>query len=552
VAKSRRDLNGVTGVTEAVITPHTMAADAVEFDALVRRATALHEQGYFDAARQVAMEVVSRRKDHVGALIVLSNALRDLGRFDEALQVLSHVLRVSPDNTNALSSAALTFFFKEDWPRAWRSFDVRFRLMEQPPQVTTPGRDGKPMPKPRWREGPIPESILVLGEQGLGDTIMFARYLPLLRKSGARVVCVVQQRLLALLQTLEADVEWRPSEKAGSVSGIKAWTPMMQLPQALALAPDQFVQTIPYLHAEPDRAARWKERIGSHGFKVGIAWQGNPDKRIDVGRSSPLAAFAPLAEIPGVRLISLQTHHGLDQIAEVPFGGKIEQLGDDFDRGPDGFLDTAAVMEQLDLIVTVDTSLGHLAGALGRPAIILLKAVGADWRWLHQRTDNVWYPSLRLFRQNRPGDWDELLNRVAAEVRDRAMKATGVTPVAPVSVGELLDKISILAIKRERIDDVLKRANVEKEYQALVETSERLALPDAVKPLLAQIKTVNEALWDIEDEIRDCEARSDFGERFIELARSVYKQNDTRAALKSEINRLCNSSLREEKFHKPY
>lgn len=539
-------------MTEAEIPPVT-PAETIELDALVRRANALHEQGYFEPARQLAMEVLARRKENIGALLVLANALRDLGQFDEALRVLSRVLQLSPDNTNARSSAALTFFFKEDWARAWRSFDVRFKLMEQPPAVTMPGPDGKPVPKPRWSGGPVPPSVLVLGEQGLGDTIMFARYLPLLRNAGARVVCVVQQRLLALLQTLDADVEWRPSEKAGSVSGIKAWTPMMQLPQALGLTPDQFAQKIPYLRADSDRSTRWKEKLGEHGFKVGIAWQGNPDKRIDIGRSSPLSAFAPLAGIPNVRLISLQTHNGLDQIAQVPFAAKIEQLGDGFDQGPDGFLDTAAVMEQLDLIVTVDTSLGHLAGALGRPAIILLKAVGADWRWLYQRGDSIWYPSLRLFRQRKPGDWTELLQRVAAEVRLRAgAKMSGITPVAPVSVGELLDKISILAIKRERITDPQKRANVENEYQALVETGDELALPAEVKPLLAQIKTVNEALWDIEDEIRDCEAKSDFGPRFVELARSVYKQNDKRAALKAEINRLCNSSLREEKFHKPY
>lgn len=525
---------------------------SIEFEVLVRRSVALHEQGYFEAARQVALEVVARQKDHIGALIALANALRDLGRFDDALRVLSHVLRLSPDNTTALSSAALTFFFKEDWPRAWRSFDVRFKLMERPPAVTMPGPDGEPVPKPRWREGPVPPSILVLGEQGLGDTIMFARYLPLLRKASARVVCVVQQRLITLLETLNADIEWRPLEQAGNVSGIKAWTTMMQLPHALGLTPDQFTQTIPYLRAESARAARWKENIGTHGFKVGIAWQGNPDKRIDVGRSAPLASFAPLAEISGVRLISLQTHSGLDQLTQVPFGDRVERLGDNFDSGNDGFLDAAAVMEHLDLIITVDTSIGHLAGALGRPAIILLKAVGADWRWLHQRVDTIWYPSLRLFRQHRPGDWHELLARVAADVQNRITASGDLTPVAPVSVGELLDKISILAIKRERIADPVKRANVETEYHALVRTSKTLALPDGVQPLLAQIKAVNETLWDIEDDIRGCEAKSDFGSRFVELARSVYKQNDKRAALKTEINRLCNSSLREEKFHKPY
>ena len=486
-------------------------------------------------------------------MISLANSLREIGKFDDALRVLSHALKVSPDNTNVLSCAALTFFYKEDWARAWKGFDVRLRLMKQPPVVTMPGPDGKPVPKPMWRSGPMPPSLLVMGEQGLGDTIMFARFLPLITAAGTRVVCTVQERLFALLKDIDPKVEWRPLEKAGSLTGIKAWTLMMHLPQALGLSPEQFAQSVPYLRAEPERVARWKQKIGGHGFKVGIVWQGNPDPRIDPGRSSPLAAFAPLAEIPNVRLISLQTHHGLDQIKNVPFADKIELLGDDFDSGPDGFLDTAAVMENLDLVVTVDTAIGHLAGALNRPAITLLKAVGADWRWLHKRSDNVWYPSVRLFRQNMPGDWNELLMRVADEVKRRAeTKTAGQNPVAPVSVGELLDKITILDIKRERIADAGKRANVEREYEALSAARDRLPLNGAITPLVTELKKVNEALWEIEDDIRECEAKSDFGPRFIELARSVYKQNDRRAALKAEVNRLCNSALREEKSHKHY
>jgi hypothetical protein len=525
----------------------------IDFDTLVKRANTLFEQGHLEAARQIALEVIAKDRDHVGALIALANALRELGKFDDALRVLSHTLKVSPDNTNALSSAALTFFYKEDWERAWKSFDVRLRLMKQPPVVTMPGPDGKPVPKPMWRSGPVPPSLLVMGEQGLGDTIMFARFLPLLTASGARVVCAVQERLFALLKNLDPKIELRPMEKAGNLTGIKSWTLMMHLPQALGIKPEDLAQQVPYFSADPERTARWKNKIGEHGFKVGIVWQGNPDLRIDQGRSSPLAAFAPLAEIPNVRLISLQTHHGLDQIKGAPFADKIELLGDDFDSGPDGFLDTAAVMENLDLVVTVDTAIGHLAGALNRPTITLLKAVGADWRWLHKRGDNVWYPSVRLFRQKMPGEWNELLMRVATEVRTRAEeKLAGQYPVAPVSVGELLDKIAILDIKRERIADSDKRANVEREFAALSAARDKLSLNGAIAPLVADLKKVNEALWEIEDDIRECEAKSDFGPRFIELARSVYKQNDKRAALKAEVNKLCNSALREEKSHKHY
>jgi hypothetical protein len=144
------------------------------------------------------------------------------------------------------------------------------------------------------------------------------------------------------------------------------------------------------------------------------------------------------------------------------------------------------------------------------------------------------------------------VSRAPTRATAKPVKPAGQNPVAPVSVGELLDKITILDIKRERILDAAKRANVEREYAALVESRDRLALSRAIMPLVAELKKVNETLWEIEDDIRECEAKSDFGPRFITLARSVYKQNDKRAALKAEVNKLCNSALREEKSHKHY
>jgi hypothetical protein len=380
----------------------------------------------------------------------------------------------------------------------------------------------------------------------------------MLTAAGTKVTCVVQRRLFRLLKSLEADVDLRPSEESGTVAGIRAWTPLMHLPQVLDLPADKLAPKIPYLRAEPERVARWRTRLGDAGFKIGIVWQGNPDKRIDQGRSAPLAAFAPLADIPGVRLISLQKDAGSEQLATVPFAGRIETPGEDFDAGDEGFLDSAAALECLDLLVTVDTAIGHLAGALGRPVIILLKRIGADWRWLYDRSDSVWYPTAHLMRQRMPGDWSELLGRAAAEVRRRA--AANLTPAAgagapqaPVSVGELIDKLTILEIKRERIGDAAKLANVERERAALAAARASLALPDGkLDPLAAELKRVNEALWEIEDEIRDCERKSDFGPRFVELARSVYRNNDRRAAIKGEINRLSGSAIVEEKSYKGY
>jgi hypothetical protein len=353
--------------------------------------------------------------------MTLAHTLRELGRFDEALNVLRHVLKVDPTHTAATAAAALTMFYKEDWARAWATYDVRFKLVD-PPKVTRRGADGKPEPMPAWRGGPPPASLLIMTEQGLGDTLQFVRFLPALTAAGTKVTLVAPRMLFPLLSTLDADIDFRPAEEAGSVQGIKAWTALLHLPQALGLnrSAEGLVPKIPYLRAEPEREERWRAEIGAHGFKVGIAWQGNPDPRIDNGRSSPLAAFAPLADIPGVRLISLQKGAAETQVSDVPFADRIETQNRTIDVKTDGFRETAAIIKCLDLVVTVDTSIAHLAGALGRPVIVMLKRLGTDWRWLFNREDTVWYPTVRLMRQATPGDWTELLSRVAQEVRRRA------------------------------------------------------------------------------------------------------------------------------------
>lgn len=531
----------------------------MELDAVARRAERLYEQGHLEAARQLALEVATRRPDHVEALLTLAHALRELGSFDDAIAVLGRIGELAPGHTRAHAAYALTLFYKEDWPRAWRAFDVRFKLIDVPPKVTLTRTDGTKVVAAPWAEGPPPPSLLVMGEQGLGDTIQFARFLPQLAATGTTVTCAVQRPLLGLLATLDAKVNFLPmQEGGGTVAGIKGWTPLLHLPMALGLGPEQFVPRMPYLGAEPERVARWRARIGPHGFKVGIVWQGNPDPRIDEGRSAPLAAFAPLAGIANVRLISLQKGKAEDQIAPVAFGARIEQLGEDFDSGTDAFLDTAAVMESLDLTVSVDTSVAHLAGALNKPVFVLLKRLGAHWSWLYGRQDSIWYPSARLYRQQTPGDWTELLSRVARDVGERVspQPVAGdhrTAPMVPISIGELLDKLSILEIKSARVQDTAKRVNIEHERAALATVADGLGLQGAeIERLRADLMSVNKSLWDIEDEIRDCERRKDFGERFVELARSVYRTNDARARLKAQINSLCGSTLIEEKTYLAY
>ncbi len=218
---------------------------------------------------------------------------------------------------------------------------------------------------------------------------------------------------------------------------------------------------VPYVFADPGLVEKWREELGGiEGFKIGIAWQGNPQYRGDRARSVPLAHFAVIARVPGVRLVSLQKGPGTEQLAGLPGAVEVLDLGNRLDEAAGPFMDTAAVMRNLDLVIASDTAAAHLAGALGVPVWVALPTA-SDWRWLLDRDDSPWYPTMRLFRQSRCDDWDEVFARIAAEVSKRVQampppRAEAPTPrrpaqtpgiAVPVSPGELIDKITILEIK---------------------------------------------------------------------------------------------------------
>jgi hypothetical protein len=228
----------------------------------------------------------------------------------------------------------------------------------------------------------------------------------------------------------------------------------------------------------------------------------------------------------------------------------VETLGADFDAGTDAFVDTAAAMTCLDLVVTCDTSIAHLAGALAVPVWVALKS-DAEWRWLTGRADSPWYPTMRLFRQARRGAWRDVFEAMARELAALAMRRAARHMIStPCSLGELIDKITILRIKAERIGEMEKLANVRRELallEGLVEKDGACGPPIAL--MTDQLAAVNARLWAIEDVIRVCEREGDFGPRFVALARSVYSENDTRAAIKRAINTLAGSALVEEKSY---
>ena len=245
---------------------------------------------------------------------------------------------------------------------------------------------------------------------------------------------------------------------------------------------------------------------------------------------------------------------------ETPAGGQftIESLGNDFDSGPDSFVACAAAMDSLDLVVTADTAIAHLAGALGRPVFLALKRV-PDWRWLMHREDCPWYPSMRLFRQAEKGDWEPVFKRIASSIAAQVTEKTGQLTGAsrammaitiPGTVGELIDKITILEIKESHIGETAKLEHIRRELTLLRKLKSECDLGGArLAELQAELKSVNGLLWNIENALRGHEAREDFGAAFVSLARQVYKTNDRRATLKKKINLLFNSITIEDKSY---
>ena len=275
-----------------------------------------------------------------------------------------------------------------------------------------------------------------------------------------------------------------------------------------------------------------------------------------------MTEYLALARLPGVRLISLQKQHGLDQLIRLSADTKIETLGEDFDSGPDAFIDTAAVMENLDLIITSDTSIAHLAGALGRSTWVALRHV-PDWRWLLDREDSPWYPTMRLFRQSERDNWKPVFSDMERELQsllsERKVQTASAhslgslpNPTVQVSWGDLIDKMTILEIKEARLTSPQAVANVRRELKALRAAQDFHAKNLHLARLTKELKAINEALWETENKIRAKEAAKDFDQGFVDLARSVYFQNDKRGNVKRQIDILMNSAIVEEKQYTAY
>jgi tetratricopeptide (TPR) repeat protein len=372
-------------------------------------------------AAEIAYRIaVTQRPTMGGAWCNLGVALFRQGRSEEALEACDQALIYSPELADAHWNRALVLLQRGEYAQGWAEYAWRLRRARRI-------REDAGFTQPLWDGSPLDGGVLMLHtEQGFGDAIQCARFIPPAARQAGRAILQAQRPLMRLFSHLPG-VEAVLPDDAPLTPMVDRRLPLFSLPHLFAptlesLKDPTRAQQVPYLKIAPDLIGLWSERLreataGDGALRVGIVWSGNVGSEAELGRSIPLQAFAGL-DLPGVRLISLQKGDGLHELAGARAAGmSVTELGPAFDVCD--FADTGAIVENLDLVICCDTAVAHLAGALGRPVWLAVNAV-ADWRWLLHRTDSPWYPSLKVYRQPSRGDWDGLFAKMAADLEGLA------------------------------------------------------------------------------------------------------------------------------------
>lgn len=366
---------------------------------------ALFELGRLEEADDILQAALRIQPDMKELHVNLANVRIAQRRHTEALACFARVFELDPESASSHFVCGMVHLVEGDFENGWREYEWRWRTEKYQPQwnrLTVPAWQGQPL------DG---KTLFVHVEQGIGDTLQFVRYLPLIEKTGGRIVLEVQpplSRLMATLPALDSIVV-----KGEELPNMDFHVPLLNIPGIMGTDLDSIPRQTPYLGAEASLRMAWCNRLATlkPGLRVGLAWAGNPEHANDHNRSMCLTQLAPLSAVAGVQWISLQKGAGAEQIQSPPPGLVLTDWTSDLDD----FAATAALIECLDLVLAVDTSVVHLAGALNKPVWVMIP-FAPDWRWLLERTDSPWYPGMRLFRQNERGNWRTVIETVVQEL----------------------------------------------------------------------------------------------------------------------------------------
>ncbi len=433
---------------------HSLTLEPKNGDARILLARLYNDKHLFNRSIDLLLEGLKQEPDHINLYFELGNTYNLVNRLEESLAIYqaldsqipnnpailynigftfkkmgllaeslpyyNRVLAIEPHHAEAIFSRGLAYLVIGDFEKGWEGYEWRY---SRPSQGSLRTYDA-----PRWDGSDLQgKTILLHAEQGLGDTFQFIRYAKLVKEKNGIVIVAVQKPLVTLMKLCKhidhvICVDETPPH-------FDVHSPLMSLPFALKTRIDTIPDEVPYLYADAKLVAEWAEKLAADkNFKIGICWQGNdnyatPLLRATVAQKSVHPReFAPICEVPGVSIYSLQKMSGTEQLKDLPASMHIITFDGDFDQSNGRFMDTAAVISNLDLVITVDTSISHLAASLGIPTWIMLPNP-ADWRWMLDRTDSPWYPEiLRLFKQPTPGDWETMIQEVAQELRKHITK----------------------------------------------------------------------------------------------------------------------------------
>ncbi len=371
---------------------------------------ALVTEGLRAEAIEHYRRAITLRPSYAEAHYNLGNAMFELGQLGDARQSYDRALEIAPQYAEAHMARAFLHLMQGEFLQGWPEYEWRWRQRRAIPH---------PFRAPQWDGGDLKgKTILLHCEQGLGDAIQFVRYAPLVKARGGTVLLVCAEPLVNLFETVKGIDRIIPEGR--DIPAFDVQAPLLSLPGIFATTPETIPSSKFYLSADPAKAAAWKQRLADcPGLKVGVVWRGGAKFGNDRNRSTTADQFAPFLAREGITIVSLQQDATPGDIKALGVNGPFINAGPEFGD----FADTAACMANLDLVITVDTSCCHLAGALSVPVWNLL-AFAADWRWLRGRDDTPWYPSMRLFRQPQPDDWAAVAESVRKALEEKLKKST--------------------------------------------------------------------------------------------------------------------------------
>ncbi len=503
----------------AIHLEHVLAKKPQETQLLFELANAFNMANKIDQCLEIYYQLLEKNPNNPSILYNVAYTLKKLGKIEEAMPYYKAVLEKNPLHAEANFSLGLAYLMMGDWENGWEQYEWRWKR-------STQGSTKRMYTKPTWDGSDLHgKTIYLYAEQGLGDTFQFIRYAQIAKQKGGTVIVSVQKplvQLLSLCPYIDRVISLHEQPKE-----FDCHAPLMSLPHILKTRVDTTPKNTPYLYAHPGLEKKWADKLAHDtNFKIGICWQGNSQystpflRAVVAAKSIALHKLNPLAQVPGVSIYSLQKQTGEEQLQSLPF--VLHTFDNDFDTTNGRFMDTAAVMKNLDLVITIDTSICHLAAALGVPTWNMLPNP-PDWRWMLNRPDTPWYPNMRLFRQPSMNDWDSVVARVTDELARTVQEKNREKNVYRNKIVPNHDNKAM-----QNIDTPAKRLP---QYQQ----ADR-ALNEQ---LVHELATVDQKLLNVCTSIRNLPVISPDDQYFIDHIRMVYYLDEIRTTLKAKIKALA-------------